>query len=135
MSAPEFQQVRDTLLADLHSAFESWYSGDTEPYAGRFADEFTYFDPLGVGRLTRREQLHERYAPLQGNIDLPRFEVLEPILQMFGETAVLTFLLRQYDHDGPTGPTWTTTEVFRPIDGAWRIVHAHWSIVPEEQSA
>jgi hypothetical protein len=61
--------------------------------------------------------------------------VIEPILQMLGETAVLTFLLRQYDNDGPTGPTWSTTEVFRQMDGAWRIVHGHWSIVPEEQPA
>ena len=133
MDTPGYQEVKDALLADLHNALSSWYSGDTFPYAARFAEEFTYFDPLGVGRLTRPEELHARYAPLQGDIDLPRFEVIEPVLQLLGRTAVLTFLLRQYDQEGPVGPTWTTTEVFRPIDGEWRIVHAHWSITPEEQ--
>ena len=135
VNAHDQSEVYDAIVANLHSALERWYSGDTHGYVELFADDFTYFDSFGRARLNNRPQLRERYAPLQGNIDLPRFEMLEPTLQLFGETAVLSYNLHQFDHDGPTGPMWNTTEVYRQIDGAWRIVQAHWSEAVEEQAS
>ena len=130
MSAHDHSEVYKTLLANLHPALERWYSGDTTGYSDLFADEFTFFDNLAPGRAHNLEQLRARYSPLDGNINLPRYELVEPVLQLFGDTAVLTYNLRQFDHDGPVGPTFSATEVYRPIEDAWRVVSGHWSVMP-----
>jgi ketosteroid isomerase-like protein len=52
-------------------------------------------------------------------------------VQHAGDTAVLTFNL--VDYGGRIGSglktttRWNCTEVFQRIDGAWKIVHSHWS--------
>jgi len=134
VSVHDQTELFDSLLTNLRAALEKWYSGDTSGYSGLYADEFTYFDPFGRDRLHNPAELRERHAPLDGTLDIPRFELVDPTLQMFGETAVLSFHLRTFDHDGPIGPTWNTTEVYRPIDGAWRIVHGHWSVMAEDEA-
>jgi hypothetical protein len=131
MTQAEEHQVYDTIVANLQGALERWYSGDPFGYAGLFADEFTYFDPMMNDRLETSGQLRDHYAPMEGTIDLPRFELLDPKLQLEGDIGILTYYLKQYSADGPVGPTWKTTEVYRKGEDEWRAIHAHWSTMPE----
>lgn len=133
MAEAEQQRVYETIVANLQAALERWYSGDPFGYAGLFAEEFTYFDPFMNDRLETPGQLREHYTPMEGTIDLPRFELLDPKLQLEGDTAILTYYLKQYSAEGPVGPTWKTTEVYRGSDDDWRVMHAHWSTIPEAE--
>ena len=62
----------------------------------------------------------------------PRYDMINPAVQVVGKTAVLTFNLVNYGK--PSGSAeetvlarWNATEVYREVDGAWRIIHTHWS--------
>ena len=125
--------VQDQILTQLDAALTRWYSGDPWGYADLYAEEFTYFDPFTNDRLTNRAEMHAHYANLEGTVNLPRFEVIAPVLSRTGDAAVLSYFLKQYDADGPWGPTWKTTEIYRDEgNGSWKIVHAHWSACSEE---
>ena len=124
-------QVQETIIGNLEAALRDWYDGNPYSYSELFADRFTYFDPLMNERLETREQLREHYSKLAGQVNLPRHEIIEPDFSFEGEVVVLTYFLKQFSDDGPVGPTWKTTEIYRDIQGAWRAVHAHWSAIPE----
>jgi ketosteroid isomerase-like protein len=58
--------------------------------------------------------------------------MVNPVVHMDGNVAVLTFNLVNYGK--PLGSAeeqvlarWNATEVYRATDGAWRIIHTHWS--------
>lgn len=62
----------------------------------------------------------------------PRYDMLDPVVQVEGNIAVLTFNLVNYGK--PSGSVeetvlarWNATEVYRESGGAWRIIHTHWS--------
>jgi ketosteroid isomerase-like protein len=62
----------------------------------------------------------------------PRYDMINPVVHVEGTAAVLTFNLVNYGK--PSGSAqetvlarWNATEVYREIDGAWRITHTHWS--------
>jgi ketosteroid isomerase-like protein len=131
MGPAEEKQATETIVANLSAALDRWYSGDPFGYAGLFAEDITYFDPLMNDRLETMAQLRDHYGPIEGTVDLPRFELLEPKLQWEGDVGILTYFLKQYTSDGPVGPTWKTTEVYRRFGEDWRAIHAHWSTIPE----
>ena len=58
--------------------------------------------------------------------------MINPVVQVEDKIAVLSFNLVNYGK--PSGSAeetvlarWNATEVYREIDGAWRIIHTHWS--------
>ena len=124
--------LMDGLLERLHPALERWYAGDPHGYAELFADKITYFDPRTREPVRSREELHAHYEPIEGVVNFPRWEVLDPCLQRLGEVVTLTYRLDQFDDDGWAPPRWNATEVYRRAGEGWEAVHAHWSAIPEE---
>lgn len=130
-AATEQQKASQTILARLQPAAERWYKGDPFGYAELFADSLTYFDPGTGGRLEGITALKDHYAPLKGKISVPRFDILEPKIQLHGNIAVFTYGLNEYGSDGTVSVRWNATEVYRRRGDEWRIIHAHWSPVPK----
>lgn len=124
-------RLLDRLLERLDPALERWYSGDPHGYAKLFAEPLTYFDPRSRRAVRGRDGLRDHYVPIEGMVNFPRFEVRDPSLQRFGDVAVLTYNLDQFDDDGPAPPRWNATEVYRRTGEDWKVVHAHWSAIPE----
>ncbi len=52
--------------------------------------------------------------------------MIEPKVQLCGESAVLTFNLAS--SSGTTRTHWNCTEVYQRDKQGWRLVHTHWSI-------
>lgn len=121
------------ILARLRPALERWYRGDPFGYADLFAERLTYFDPRTERGLHGAEELRSHYAPIEGLVDVPRFEVVDPTLQRRDDLAVLTYHLHEFATDGPPSTRWNTTEVYQRTDGEWRAIHAHWSAIPEAE--
>ncbi|MFQ5875119.1 MAG: YybH family protein [Dehalococcoidia bacterium] len=132
-AATDEQNAYETIIARLQPAVERWYKGDPSGYAELFADEMTYFDPGSGGRLEGITALKNHYAPLKGKISVPRFEILDPKIQLHSDIAVLTYGLKEYASDGSVSVRWNATEVYRGIGDEWRIIHAHWSPVQETE--
>ncbi len=122
--------VSEEIIACERAALERWGRGDPGGFAGISADEVTYFDPGTEKRIDGIGSLRQHYAPIEGKIKVERYEMLDPKVQVHGDTAVLTFNLIDYTArpEGSRGEDhWNATEVYRRINGRWKIIHTHWS--------
>jgi hypothetical protein len=63
---------------------------------------------------------------LRGTVSFDRFELINPLVQVVGEAAVLTFNYASYGM-GRAPSRWNCTEVFRRTGDTWRIIQTHWS--------
>jgi hypothetical protein len=123
------QSGYDTIIAELEGAMNQWYKGDPSGYIKLFADDLTYFAPVTKGRLEGIAALKELFSPLVGQINVARFEMLNPKLQLHGDVGILTYHLNEYAGGGSATARWNATQVYRRIGEHWRIIHAHWSFM------
>ncbi len=129
----------EAIIALERRALDRWGKGDPQGFLDIMAEDETYFDPLTEKRIDGLESLRKYFAPLAGKIHIDRVEMIDPKVFRNGDLAVLTFNLADYGGSFNGGPKstsrWNSTEVFRRIDGKWRIVHSHWSYTEPELKA
>jgi RNA polymerase sigma factor (sigma-70 family) len=123
----------DAIVALEKGALDRWGKGDPTGYFELMAPEETYFDPNTDKRIDGDDALRRYMAPFTGKISIERIELIDPKVQRVGDVAVVTFNLNDYGArlgDSPKSDAhWNSTEVYRRIDGQWKIVHSHWSYV------
>jgi ketosteroid isomerase-like protein len=118
--------ISDTIIALEKGALEKWNHGDPGGYLDLSADDVTYFDPSIEQRLEGLDNLIKYYGPIKGQINVSRYEMINPKVIAADEMAVLTFNLHSYKDDVVS--KWNCTEVYRlEPDGQWKIVQTHWS--------
>lgn len=120
--------VLEALLALERAALDRWARGDTLGYAELFADDATYFDHMTRARLHGLETVRKHVLNYQGKINIPRHEIVDPVVHHDGNLGVLVFNWDPYGPDGQRLPRWNATSVYRRVGGSWRIVHAHWAV-------
>jgi ketosteroid isomerase-like protein len=128
--------VAENIIAMERAALDRWGKGDPWGFTEISADEATYYDTETERRVDRLEALRKLYAPREGKIRIERYEMINPKVQMHGDTAVLTFNLIDYvpTSEGSTREVyWNSTEVYSRIDGEWKIIHTHWSQPKSEE--
>jgi hypothetical protein len=122
--------VAEKIIAIERAALDRWGKGDPWGFTEISADEVTYYDPDTERRLDGLEALRKFYAAIEGKIRIERYEMINPKVQIHGDTAVLTFNLIDYipTSEGSTREEyWNSTEVYSQIDRKWKIIHTHWS--------
>jgi ketosteroid isomerase-like protein len=120
--------VLEELIA-LETAALDPYFGQSDPsaYAAMFADEATYFDPNSAGRLNG-DAYKRHFAAFAGQIPPLRYKILNPAVDLHGDTAVFTFNVEVVDPAiDAVAAVWNATEVRHRTEDRWDIVHAHWS--------
>lgn len=127
--------VAEHVISLERAALDRWITADPDGYLSLYAGDATYFDPFREKRVDGLDELNARMAAMRGMtlpFTEPRYEMINPVVQIDGNTAVLTFNLVNYGK--PSGndeetvlARWNATEVYRGMDGAWRIIHTHWS--------
>ncbi len=127
--------IAEHIISLERAALDRWITGDPDGYLSLYSGDATYFDPFREKRVDGLDELNARMAPMRGMtlpFTEPRYEMIDPVVQVDGNLAVLTFNLVNYGK--PSGSVeetilarWNATEVYRSIDGAWRIIHTHWS--------
>ena len=128
--------VLEQLLSLERSALDRWIRLDPEGYLKLFLPDVTYFDPSTERRVDSLDAMRARLAPMK-DVALPfsdpRYDFIDPKVQLHGDIAVLTFNLVNYgklpDQPESVLARWNATEIYSRIDGSWRIVHSHWSFV------
>lgn len=128
--------VAEKIIAMERAALDRWGKGDPWGFTEISADEVTYYDTGTERRVEGLEALRKLYAPREGKIRIERYEIINPKVQMHGDTAVLTFNLIDYvpTSEGSTIEVyWNSTEVYSRIDGEWLIIHTHWSQPKSEE--
>jgi ketosteroid isomerase-like protein len=130
-AAPRDDFKPEDIINLERGALERWANGDPDGYFEIMAPEVTYFDPSTERRIDGLNALKAMIAPFRGKIHIDREELVDPKVQRIGDVAVLTLNIISHGGrlgDGPKRDThWNTTEVYRLINGRWRIVHSHFS--------
>lgn len=120
--------ISETIIALEKGALEKWNQGDPSGYLDLSADDVTYFDPSIEQRLDGLDNLKKYYEPIKGQINVSKYEMLNPKVTATDDMAVLTFNLHSYKADKVF--KWNCTEVYRhEPNGQWKIVQTHWSFL------
>ncbi|MEO8100543.1 MAG: nuclear transport factor 2 family protein [Acidobacteriota bacterium] len=131
-SAPVDDFKPDTIIALERHALDLWGQGEPSGYSALYAPEITYFDPTQERRIEGIDAMNALYQPIKGKIHVDHYDMLGPKVQHSGATAVLSYNLISYMKP-PNAPEfnvrWNCTEVYRQINGQWKIVHNHWSFI------
>ena len=115
-----------SIIAMEKAALEEWNKGNPSGFLSIYAEDLTYIDP--VQRLRGFEKIKELYESIRGNIQVDKYEMIDPVVQISGETAVLSYLLES--HPAEDKPSyWNCTAVYQQHpDMQWKIIHNHWSL-------
>lgn len=133
-SSQEAPSVIQSIIEMERVALERWCKGDPDGFLEIIADDYTYFDPTLDERLDGRAAILEIYENVRGEVSFPRFELIDPRVQVAGDIGVLTFNLKTFGPD-ETGVEvqsshWHSTEVFRRLGGEWKLISTHRSYTP-----
>ncbi len=116
------------IIAMEKAALEKWNQGNPSGYLDIYAEDITYFDPFQEKRFDGFEKMKVFYESLQGMSQVENYEMIDPVVQIAGEAAVLSYNLLSYS--GSETFHWNCTEVYRQQpDKQWKIIHNHWSLV------
>ena len=127
------QELAETIIRLERAALDRWGKGDPGGYLEIMATEMTYFDPFTKRRVDGLDALREYMAPITGQIQIDRCEIINPQVQHHGDVAILTFNVEDTGKEPASGKTitsyWNSTEVYQNFDGRWKIIHSHWSFI------
>ena len=137
MSPREFEGVLGEVMKLESAAMERWRKGDPWGFIEISAPDVTYFDSGTPQRINGREALSAEYALRAGKIFYDVMDFVDPRVQVCGELAVLSYRFLS-TWLNPAGAVthrtpWNCTEVFRRLDGQWKIIHTHWSLLRGER--
>ncbi len=107
------------------AALERWGRGDPDGFLEISTAEVSYFDPFIQRRLDGLAGLRAWYDQVRGRTQFDRFQIIEPRVQLAGDTAVLTYRFESHGGEGST--QWNTTEVYQRSAAGWKIIHTHWA--------
>lgn len=126
------ENVEEVILTLERRALDEWSSGQPQGYARHAAEDVTYFDDIAAAAgVSGREAWRAYLASLEGKIPRHTYEIVDPAVQVYGDTAILTLHYHATTLDGTPLTRWKATSVYRRQDGEWRVVHAHWSTIKD----
>ena len=100
------------IIAMEKAMLDRWGTGDTDSFLELAAPEITYFDPSLEKRLDGREAFEKFLAPLKGTFRVPKYEMIDPKVQVHGQAAVLSYNMIDYDETGMNTFRMNVTEVY-----------------------
>lgn len=130
-----------TLLELECSLNERWSTGDATGYLENYHEQISYFAPAVEKLLVGRDEVIAHLTKLYKNPHIVRSEYLNPhvIASEGGDLAVLSYNLNTFVVDESRREkalrAWNATEVYRYVDGRWRIVHSNWAVTKSLASA
>jgi calcium/calmodulin-dependent protein kinase (CaM kinase) II len=134
IQAMGFSAEQRELLVTTWLMLDAIHQGDSETYAALCAPDLTCFEDVCPYRIDGVE-FHLSLIRLMARdpANRPaRFDILNPQVQLYGDTGIVTYTrLMTYDDNGR--PRWTTfneTRVYVRINGAWKMAHFHRSPAP-----
>jgi ketosteroid isomerase-like protein len=121
------------ILALERQTMEGWLRGDPDPTLALMDPQVTYFHYPLDKRLEGLSAVKTFFEPYRGKPLFDSYEMLDPMVQVSGDTAILTYQLMT--RNGSVSSRWNSTEVYRYKKKAWRVIHAHWSKVKTPETA
>jgi ketosteroid isomerase-like protein len=130
----DVNKITQTILALEQGINDRWGKGDVDGALDIYSGDVTYFDPITEVRMEGREAVEVYFREFfEGKPNVLRGEMPNPqiIVSDGGDLAVLSYNLFNFVNDGQggekPGTAWNSTQVYRLINGQWRVVHVNWS--------
>ena len=122
------ESIKATIIALEKQALELWNKGNPDGFLELSSDDVIYFDPVFEEKFAGKKALEEHYNGFRGKSQIDSYEMIEPVVQVTAEIAVL-----MYDYEARGGGNiyrMHCTEVYKSdASGKWKIIHTHWSFV------
>lgn len=122
------EEIKATIIALEKQALELWNNGNPDGFLELSSDDVVYFDPVFEKKFVGKKALEEYYEGFRGKNKIDSYDMIEPIVQVMPECAVL-----MYDYEARReGQSYKMhcTEVYKAnSSGQWKIIHTHWSFV------
>ncbi len=120
----------EKILATERSAYEAIKSRNAKLLADYFADDATILAEGSAYRTSGKPSLLANVANLLARSELRSYQMLEPQVQLSGDTAVLTYYFDELWFGGgrETPVTGKATVVFVKRGGRWQMLHEHRSL-------
>ena len=137
--------LTQTLLDTLHRNLQSIWDGDVDTYRATTSEDVTFFEwyisPQRIDGLDfhLRELAVHRTVIGEGSQRVEH-EVLQPHVQLYGDTAVVTYtlLIRAIGPGGVQHKSHNETRVFHnfgtDLHSDWKLVHCHKSPIATSTS-
>lgn len=123
--------MNDAILSLEKNAMERWRKGDPMGWAEISAEDVMYVEPGLAGPVIGLEEYKAYLKRLEGAVSYQGSEFIDPAVVVSGDAAVLSYNYRSTARAAGGSPEkqtlWNTTEVYFRRNGAWNIVHSHWS--------
>jgi hypothetical protein len=128
--------VGSSIIDLERAALEQFGRGDIDGPLALCHGEISYFDPNVNRRIDDRAALANLYEGARGTQQYDHIEMVDPRVQEFEDTAILTYvLLTSGSPTTPPGPDrWKVTAVYRRFDDRWLVVHTHFAIFADTTS-
>ena len=132
------QATLNALLDKLRTSLVPYFAeSDPSGYVAMYSDSVTYFDPWCGGKL-EGDAARRHLMGMAGSIPALDYEIVNPSVEVLGDTAILTLNLPLRDPEsGAQVAVWNTTQVHNLAADDWPLVHAHWSyaVPPPDEGA
>jgi uncharacterized protein (TIGR02246 family) len=130
---PAQTSIANQIIAREKASVEAWQRKDKAFFADFMAEDATYFGPnspyLETEPKTNFLPKFEQYADM---IKYTDFQMYNPRVQVYGDTAVLTYnsnVMANFAGQ-PVNYTGKMTSVYVKQGNTWRVVHGHESMNP-----
>jgi hypothetical protein len=132
-----YEGLLGELMALESAAMARWDKGDPWGFIELSAPDVTYFDTGTPHRINGRQALSAEYKLREGKIHNDVMDFVDPWLFACDDLAVLfyRFFSTRLNPDGSLASRvpWNCSEVFTRLQGAWKIIHTHWSYIRGER--
>jgi ketosteroid isomerase-like protein len=127
------QSIANQIIAREKASVEAWRRKDKAFFADYLADDATFFDSQSPYLETEpKENFLPKFEQYAEMFKINDFQMFNPRVQIYGDTAVLTYNSSQSVSFGgqPLSYTAKVTSVYVKQGNTWRVVHSHETMNP-----
>ena len=128
------QAIANQIIAREKASVEAWRRKDKAFFADFLADDATLFDSQSPYLETEpKENFLPKFEQYAEMFKINDFQMFNPRVQIYGDTAVLTYNSSQSVSFGgqPLNYTAKVTSVYVKQGNTWRVVHSHETMNPK----
>jgi hypothetical protein len=121
----EVDSLKSIILAKEMATLDRWYNGDPMGFIDNSWEDVTYFDPSLSNRVDSIDAFRNILNPIKGLVHVPAHKMDKPMVQIFGDIALLTFT--DVFTIGENTSRWHATEIYQHRGNDWKLIHSHWT--------
>jgi hypothetical protein len=117
--------IKSLILEKENATLKRWYNGDPMGFIDNSWEDVTYFDPSLINRADSINTFRKILTPIIGQVNIPAHRLDKPLVQVYGDIAILTFT--DVFNIGTNTARWHATEIYQQRENEWKLIHSHWT--------